>query len=378
MKKWIISFYSVFLIAFIFYSYLFIDFNLSYLNRFYSNFIFDNRQLTSIMYASFICTFFVFYFLFWRMYLNNTLGKKDIKWIIGMTSLTLLISYPAMLSYDIFNYVLTAKVLYLYKENPYIIMPMQFTGDPFLAFTHAANKIALYGPTWLGITSIPHFLGFGNFILILFNFKLLAAAFYAATAWMLYKISKDFLSVVIFSLNPLVIIETLVSGHNDIAVVFFALSGLYLLSKKKILLAFILLLLSILIKYSTLLLLPVFLYVVFLRIKNKTVNWDKIYAICAILMLTAFLLAPFREEIYPWYAIWFLPFVALLRRKSMMVVSLVFSFSLLLRYIPYMLLGTHLDPSPLIKTLVTFVPVTCVLMFMFVKNKLWEKRFFRF
>lgn len=374
MKRGVIAAYSVFLMIFTFFSYLFIDANLSYFHSFYTGFIFDNRRLTTFAYVSLIAIFFVFYFLFWRMYLKKSFGKKDIEWIIGITSFILLLSYPAMLSYDIFNYIFTAKVLYFYKENPYIIMPIQFAGDPLLAFTHAANKISLYGPSWIGITGLPYVLGLGNFILTVLNFKLVAAFFYLATSWIIYKISKDLLPVIIFSLNPLVIVETLLSGHNDIAMIFFALCAIFFLSRKKMLPSFIFFLLSILIKYSTLFLSPIFLYVALLQRNKKSVNWDKVYLFSAILMTTAFLLSPLREEIYPWYAIWFLPFAVLQKNKLILYISISLSFSLLFRYVPFMLLGTHLYPTPIIKTLMTFVPPLIVLLWRTLNKKLWRGR----
>lgn len=369
MKKRVILGYLIFLLVLTFFSYLFLDSNLSYLHKFYTGFIFENRQLTTTAYVSLIAVFFVFYFLFWQMYLKKILNKKDIKLIIGITGLTLLFSYPAMLSYDIFNYILTAKVLYLYRENPYVVMPIQFAGDPFLAFTHAANKIALYGPSWIGITGLPYILGFGNFIFTVLNFKLLVAFFYLATSWIIYKISKDLLPVVLFSLNPLVIIETLVSGHNDIVMVFLVLCGIFFLSKKKLFPSSIFLLLSILIKYSTLFLLPVFLYVAFLQRNKKSINWDKIYLFCLILMMIPFLLASFREEIYPWYAVWFLPFAVLQKNKLILYISISLSFSLLFRYVPFMFLGTHLGPTPIIKSLVTFFPPLIVLLWYILNKK---------
>ncbi len=374
MKKIIISSYVLLLLVFTFFSYLFIDRNLLYMSKLYTGFFTLHREIASLIFVSLVLSSFVFYFQFLRMYLNNELNRKEIKWIVGTTSLILIFSYPAMLSYDIFNYIFTAKVLYFYRENPYIIMPIQFIGDPFLSFTHAANKVALYGPSWIGITGLPYVLGIGNFILTLFNLKLLIAFFYLATSWIIYKISKDLFPVILFSLNPLVIIETLVSGHNDIVMVFFALCGLFFLEKNKIFPSIISLLLSVLIKYSTLLLSPVFLYVSYLKINKKTVNWEKIYSSCAILMMIPFFLSPLREEIYPWYAIWFLAFAVLQKNKFILYISLTFSFSLLFRYVPFMFLGTHMGPTPIIKTLITFVSPLVVLLWYALNKKLRKDR----
>ena len=95
-------------------------------------------------------------------------------------------------------------------------------------------------------------------------------------------------------------------------------------------------------------------------------------------MFVAFLLSPLREEIYPWYALWFLPFTSLItKNKTVLYVSLAFSFSLLFRYVPFMFLGTYFGPTPFIKVLVTFAPVILVLIYMLIKEKVWLRKFIR-
>ncbi|MEK7450485.1 MAG: hypothetical protein AAB662_00935 [Patescibacteria group bacterium] len=379
MKPVFIFLYVLFLLCFSIFSYLFIDPNLLYLHRFYSGFAFNNRQLTSVLYILLILIFFLFYFLIVRLGKKGLFSLKDFRLYVILTIILLFFSYPAMLSYDIFNYAATSKVLFFYHENPYLIMPVEFTKDPLLLFMHAANKTALYGPVWILLTGIPYLLGFGNFLLMLLNFKLFVILFYLGTISMVWKISKNFSTLLLFSLNPLIIIETLLSGHNDIVMMFFALTSFYLLMKKKIFWAVIFIMLAILIKYATLFLLPIFIYVVIKRVRKMEINWDSIFSYSAILMIMAFLLSPIREEIYPWYAIWFLPFAFLVpKNKILLYLSISFSFGLLLRYIPFMLLGTYFGPTPLIKTLVTFVPPIVALAYLFIKEKLWQKNIFQY
>jgi len=179
------------------------------------------------------------------------------------------------------------------------------------------------------------------------------------------------MSVIIFSFNPLIILETLVSGHNDIVMVFLVLLSFYLLSKKRLFLGTLFFVLSIFIKYATILLIPIFLYVLYKKIKNKDFNWRKIYLLSSVLMLIAFLLSPVREEIYPWYAIWFLSFSFLIPEKKMLLyVSISFSFGLLLRYVPYMFLGSYVGITPIVKSITTFSPPFFVCIYLIIK-KIW-------
>jgi len=364
MKKLIFSFYFLFLLLFSLFSYLFIDLNLIYLKSIYTGYAFSNRGVVSVIYCLFILLFFLFYFYFIKLIKNKNLSVKEIIFLITATSIILFFSYPAMLSYDIFNYIATAKVTFFYNENPYLIMPIDFKGDPLLLFTHAANKTALYGPFWIFLTGIPYLLGFGNFILTTFSFKLFSTAFYILSCLLSYKLTKNKLSLVLISLNPLILIESLVSAHNDIAMMFFALLALYFLLNSEQVKSYLLLLLSFLIKFATIFLLPVF--ILFKKIKD-----NQKFPFLFLAMFLIFLLSSLREEIYPWYAIWFLVFAFLSpKNKLILYISLAFSFSLLFRYVPYMYFGTHFGNTPLIKTSVTFIFPLATLIYLFIKRSI--------
>jgi hypothetical protein len=357
MKRIIIALYALFLFVFSAFSCVFVDPNLSFLKNIYSGFAFHNRSETTVLYALLIIVFFAFYASFVWLGVKKKLNKNNIYLLLGVTGGILLFSYPAMLSYDIFNYIATSKIAFFYHENPYVIMPIEFIGDPLLAFTHAANKIALYGPFWVLLTGIPFLIGIGNFIFTLFAFKFIALFFYIATVFLIWKISKNLLSIIIFAFNPLVIIETLLSGHNDVVMMFFALAAIFLTTKKKYVFACFLLLLSILIKYATLFLIPIFIYLIYAIAREKNVNWEKIYLSFTVSMTIIFLLSPIREEIYPWYAMWFLTISSLVKNKFVFVATSTLSFGLLLRYVPYMYLGTYNFPTPLLKIIFMVIPV---------------------
>lgn len=370
MNKVLLFLYSLFLGLFTIFSYAFVDQNLFYLKNIFTGFAYYNRLPTTIFYISFIIIFFVFYGVFINLCVRKRLFLKDIYLLLGITAAGLFLSYPTMLSYDIFNYMATSKVLFFYHENPYIIMPIEFIGEPLLAFTRAANKIVLYGPSWVALTAIPYYFGFGNFILTLLGFKFFILAFYFLTVFLIWKMSRNIIVLILFSLNPLIIIETLISGHNDIVMIFFVIFSFFLLQKKKIFLATIFFILSVLIKYATVLLFLILLYIIWKLIKNKEVDWQRIYCSSAMLMFLGFVASPIREEIYPWYAIWFLPFVYLVyKNKVMIYLSTALSFGLLLRYTPYLITGTYAGATPLLRELITFTPSILVLLYYGFKKK---------
>jgi hypothetical protein len=280
------------------------------------------------------------------------LSKKELILLIGSSGVILLFSYPAMLSYDIFNYIATAKVAFFYHENPYLIMPIQFIHDPVLLFMHSANTTDPYGPLWILITGAPFLLGFNKFLLILFNFKLLMLAAYLLACFLVYKLSNNSLKVLmLFALNPLVLVETLVSGHNDIVMMTLVLGSLYLVKDraKSLLLYF----LSISVKLSTLFLLPLYVYIFIKKIDIK-----KIFLYSAILMTVVFFLSPLRKELYPWYAVWFLPFLILYSTKKEIILFItLFPFALLLTYLPFMYLGQYSNITLFTKTALIILPL---------------------
>lgn len=371
MKNILLILYFIFILSVDLFSYLFVDANLFYMKALFTGFSIENRTIVSIFYIAIIFIFFAFYLYFLKM--SNKNGRKYFYTIITISSL-LVFSYPAMLSYDIFNYLITSKVTYFYHENPYLVMPNEMTNESTLIFTRATNKFALYGPSWILLSAVPYFLGFKNFLLTLFLFKFFTSSFYFGTVFLIYKLSKaSFSKTLFFALNPLVLIEVFVSGHNDIVMMFLALLAFYMIKKNKYI-SFTSFVLSVGIKFATIFLAPVYLYAAVSSYRKKKINWDKVWFWSAISMFIIFLLSPIREEMYPWYAVWFLPFVALLNKKLVQIAVSVFTLSLMLTYIPYMLLGTYDAPTPLIKISVIVGPLVLFVIYaaLFYKKYKWD------
>lgn len=325
--------------------------------KFLYDFVNFQRSNILALYSFFVLAFFLFYgLILWYIWKKN-LTVKHILILVVSIVIILIFSFPAF-SYDIFNYIATAKVVFLYKENPYVVMPIEVPNESMLAFMHAANKTALYGPAWILLTGVPFFLGAGNLLTTIFTFKLITVSFYLALLWLIWKISnRSIYSLALFALNPLVIIETLISSHNDVVMMFFALMSFYMLQKKKIGLSIMLMLVSILVKFATLALVPVYIYTIYLMRTSIKINWLPVWKWSSIFMLIVFFLSPLREEIYAWYLIWPLTFVVLLGRETFLLWLLLgFSFGLSFRIAPFIYTRNWGGFTPLVKKIVTFIP----------------------
>ena len=89
-------------------------------------------------------------------------------------------------------------------------------------------------------------------------------------------------------------------------------------------------------------------------------------------MFIIFLLSPLREEMYSWYFIWPLTFVALLNAGRLMriigFVSLAFSLGLLFRFAPFIYTRDWSGITPLVKTLVTFIPPLVAIVYIYLRS----------
>lgn len=313
-------FFTVFLFSI--YSYSLVDLNLTlFNNKLWDNFRsfiiqigYFNRGLSTTIFFSGIIIFYCLYFLVKKTKANPI----KIALIIGLVSL---IAYP-FLSHDFFNYMFDVKILTFYGKNPYFFKALDFPADHWIRFMHWTHRVYPYGPTFLPITLIPSFLSRGKFILSLFFFKLTFVLFYLSAVWVTNKIDKN--KALIIATHPLIIIEGLITPHNDLIAMSLGLIGIYLLFNKSIW-SRVLFVVSGLIKYST-------LSILILSKKNKLLN---ILAFIGILVPLFYL--SFFSEIQPWYFLTlfiFLPvFPNLIRKIEFFLMGLICS------YYPYIMFG---------------------------------------
>lgn len=360
----IFSSYLAIIIGLFFYSYTQVDLNLTLsqwstwqvIEKFFQHVGYFQRPFSTLLYVSIILLLSIFYLIFVYLAKAQKIEKRQVWFLIGATSMILFLSYNAF-SYDLFNYIFDAKIVTYYHQNPYEHKALDYQGDPMLNFMRWTHRTYPYGPTWLLLTVPLSFVGSQVFLVTAILFKVLVATSYLGTAYFIGRIAKkiypkeELLATVFFALNPLVIIESLVSAHNDIVMILFALWSIYLLISRKFVRSIFIFIISVGVKFASLLLLPG--YVIYFLFHNSN-NVRKVIHTMLLCMIIAVLLASIRTNFQPWYLLYVLPFSALYANiYYVMIPATVISIFATLQYVPYLYSGNWDPPIPFILSLMT-------------------------
>lgn len=324
------------------YSFFQVDLNLTLINhpiflelqKPFIEFGYYQRDNSVMAYIGVLLLLFSFYGITLFSIFKEKITSRQAFILIITLSVVLLFSYPASLSHDIFNYMFDAKIVTEYGLNPYTHKALDFPLDPWLRFMHWTYRTYPYGPVWLVVTIPLSYVGMNKFIIILFLFKLLVTVSYLLSSYFIYKIlsvlknKNAILGMMFFALNPLVIIESLVSSHNDTVMMLFAIFAVYLLILKKKIFSIVLWLFSVGVKFSTIYLLPIFV-----------IGYRPFFTFT--LSLLAFCVISHKIGLQPWYFLWVMPFAALAYKHiSVRIIMFTMPIAFLLRYVPFIETGS--------------------------------------
>jgi hypothetical protein len=329
---------------------------------------FYQRPLATTIFAGIVMLSLAAYCVAWHRIRQGKLTEKQFWKIVGITTAILVFSYPAAFSYDFFNYMFTAKSVLIYHKNPYLVLPEQFAPvDPWLNFMRWTHLPSAYSPLWIGLTIPAYLTGFGYFLTIMWSMKALVAFFHVATIVGIGKILEKVepkhkvLGMAIFALNPLILIEDLVSSHNDVVMMAAAVWAIYFMLERKHMAAWFTWAVSVAAKTMTLTIAPA----LWLIGKNK--YWRE-WALG--LMALATLAVVSQREFLPWYGVWILPFVALLpSNRKITILATGLSMGLLLRYAPFLYKGDYNAPVPMQRVILLWIPIVISVLW-----ALWTKK----
>ncbi|MFH1971007.1 MAG: polyprenol phosphomannose-dependent alpha 1,6 mannosyltransferase MptB, partial [Patescibacteria group bacterium] len=209
----------------------------------------------------FICYFCTYYFTDWIKVNIKTIFFFAL--VFNMTFLFI----PFLTSNDLFSYIFQSRVFSHFGKNPYLITYDSFPNDQFYESikTIWSSNTLRTGPLFLFIGAFINLLGQNSLTLTILLFKILLVGANILNVFLIFKISKSTKATFLYALNPLVIFELAGNAHNESLLILFLLISLLFLLKQPIL-SFSTLIASTLVKYSTFMLLP--LYLVFIKRKG--------------------------------------------------------------------------------------------------------------
>lgn len=135
-----------------------------------------------------------------------------------------LMALPYMFSNDVYNYAFYGRIISTYNENPMLVPPKAFPGDPHLRELSWKSWPAIYGPLWLMLSAGLSALAGDSVFANLITYKAAFLCFHFLTTgvvWAALRKARPDLAAwgaVFYGWNPLVLFETVGNAHNDVLV----------------------------------------------------------------------------------------------------------------------------------------------------------------
>lgn len=320
-----------------------------------------HRPQASLLFLLIIILTFSFFLLNLWLFYKSKIGVKYLAFSTLANTFILIFAYP-FLSSDLFNYLFDAKIIVNYHVSPYTHRPLDFPQDEWLRFMRWIHRYSPYGPLWLAFSIIPSILGFGKFVITFIAFKIFISVFHLINSLLIYKIlkkvnaKKALVGTAFYAINPVFLIEGIVNGHNDLVFATFLLLPIYFSQEKgKMFMAFLVNLLGTLIKYISVLILPLLIAKFLLGIPKSfrtmvilnlivMISFTFIYSLIKITV-------PFvssgstQVQFQPWYLFWTLPFIALIPEATLILGAVIVSFGAAVRYLPFLYYGDWSHPG---------------------------------
>ena len=178
------------------------------------------------------------------------------------TVVTLAVAYhvvvlllPLLFSRDVYSYAYHGKIAATYHANPYVATPADFPRDALAPYVGPkwADTPAVYGPLWTQVSALVTRLAESMGAQIVM-FRLIAAGASLATLAVVARLARRLrpgrvaFALAAVGLNPVVLFQSVGSGHNDVLVALAVAGALALLVARRPLLATAVLALGTLVK----------------------------------------------------------------------------------------------------------------------------------
>lgn len=364
MISFFAAIYLLLALSLFIYSYGFVDFNLTLSSNpivlrfitFAQSIVMFDRPLSANIYVTIFSLFFVIYLCV--LYKVKKSYAQTFPYKLFFTLVFILtLCYP-IFSYDLFNYMFHAKILWLYHQNPLTHAPLEYQADLWLRFMRWVHTPSAYGPLFTVIESPAYLLGLGKFVPVLILMKITISSFFVWSIYLIkylglkYKFSKTHITFAqyLIAFNPFLLLELVINGHNDAVMIALFLFSLTVINSKKIL-GIISLIASVSVKYITAITLPAY----FVKKPKQKI------ALISILLLLPVLFSPGRFQ--PWYLVWAMIPSAMIMSLSSQTWIILTSLSALIYYYPFVATGFWNNSSTFVYPLLYLPTIISLIIF---------------
>jgi hypothetical protein len=129
--------------------------------------------------------------------------------------------YP-LLSNDIFKYVFDGRIMAVYGENPFLRVPADYPDDRFYDLVYWKAVVNAHGPIWRVLEAASAQVGGERCVDAILAMKLWPTLAYLATTGVLFLVlrsicpNRALTGTIAYAWCPLVLLEALQNGHNDV------------------------------------------------------------------------------------------------------------------------------------------------------------------
>ncbi len=157
-------------------------------------------------------------------------------WLTAIIAGIVYVLTPSLLSRDAAVYAGYGRVLITYSANPYYTPLSAFPHDALFQFDDWHNALAAYGPVWLLVCGLSTLVAGSSILHYIFFYRILGLCAYLLTIALVTAILRTLkcsprmvvLGTLLYALNPLVLLESCLGGHNDTLMMLCVIGGVLL------------------------------------------------------------------------------------------------------------------------------------------------------
>lgn len=146
-------------------------------------------------------------------------------------SLPLILTFPINAT-DVYRYFVRGRLTAVYHVSPFAVPPAAFPSDPFLALAGEwAGATSPYGPVWELVAGAVALVSGGQVQVALYLYKALGALLHLSVSAVIWLALRDAqpaqraARTLLWAWNPALLLISVVDGHNDVLMLFWALLG---------------------------------------------------------------------------------------------------------------------------------------------------------